>query len=210
MSRDLTALSVYPPNSEASPPFPLFHVLVAGSDRSGKTRLINHVLGPGLHNEANLEWDALPGLTSLRNPRFALHELAYVRIPEDGLETRGIAKLERLREANKMQQLSEQFHAIWFCVRVPFDNLHNALTSSELDFLRNSPTTGSKPPSFGFDKLVARLEEELSLPDNSSDDAAEQLTLQRAFVKFEESCLQDLLTVSPPIPYLRTSGSSHD
>ncbi|KAJ7053383.1 hypothetical protein C8F01DRAFT_1375262 [Mycena amicta] len=100
----------------------------------------------------------------------------------------------------------DQVHVIWLCVEIPrTDNTDKGLGSSEIEFLKQR-----KVPVIvvftRFDELVDVMEEELSLPDNSLDEGTDTLTLQRAHVRFQESCLDPLNDITPAVPYVLTSG----
>ncbi|KAJ7061188.1 hypothetical protein C8F01DRAFT_1369417 [Mycena amicta] len=188
-----------------------FHVLVVGAEGVGKSCLMRHTLGSEHQitpHSAGGDWDLAPGVSSLRNPRFVMHELGYV-LDSDPNNPEDIAKIRRFVEAKTNQPFEHQIHAIWFCVRIPFIDSLRVFTPLELEFLVQLDPQTSVPVIViftQFDSLISRLDEELSLPD--TEDAAEQLTLRRAHLKYEESCLEPLSRITPRLPYVRTSGLS--
>ncbi|KAJ7071671.1 hypothetical protein C8F01DRAFT_443079 [Mycena amicta] len=187
-----------------------FHVLVVGVKGVGKSCLLRHTLGLehqiSPHSTAGDDWDLAPGVSSPRNPRFVMHELGYVPNPDD---SEGIAKIRRFFEAKTRQPFEHQIHAIWFCVEIPFIDSLSVFTPLELEFLISLDTKIPVIVIFTqFDGLVSRLDEELSLPD--TEDVEEQLTLRRALVKFERSCLEPLSQITPILPYVRTSGLNEE
>ncbi|KAJ7055878.1 hypothetical protein C8F01DRAFT_448427 [Mycena amicta] len=187
------------------PEYLRFHVLVVGAEGVGKSCLLRHALGfehQITPHFAAGDWDLSPGVSSLKNPRFVLHELGYVSNPN---HSEGITKINRFVEGKTSQPFEHQIHAIWFCVEIPFREGLSVFTPLELEFLMQlDPKIPVIVIFTQFDGLVSRLDEELSLPD--TEDVEEQLTLRRAHLKFEESCLEPLSQLTPSLPYVRTSG----
>ncbi|KAJ7051335.1 hypothetical protein C8F01DRAFT_1237216 [Mycena amicta] len=192
---------------ETSAQCPRFHLLVMGADKAGKSSLLRHILGDYKITEhpPSGGWIMAPGVSSLRNPRFVMHELGYVLKTDDALKR--FQRAEQFLSANfTTETFEDQVHVIWLCVEVSRpDSTSNGFDSSEIEFLKQR-----KVPVIvvftRFDDLVDLMEEELSLPDNSSDDATDTLTLQRAHVRFQESCLDPLNDITPAVPYVLTSG----
>ncbi|KAJ7050636.1 hypothetical protein C8F01DRAFT_676120 [Mycena amicta] len=185
---------------------PHLHILIVGAGKVGKSCILCHALGHDYQTASypiSGQWNIAPGLTSLRNPRFVLHELL------NGQNAQKSERLHRLQEflttTGSNEPVEDRPHVIWLCVQIPFTRSHGGFDAPEAAFLAEQEVPVIVIFT-QFDRLVDKLSEELSLPDNSTDEAAEQLTVQRAHVQVRESCLDPLNEISPRLPYAITSG----
>ncbi|KAF7300077.1 hypothetical protein MKEN_01330800 [Mycena kentingensis (nom. inval.)] len=187
-------------------------VLVVGAEGAGKSTIINHILGRNnaiSHHTAERGWDLALGLSSLRNPGLVLHEL---QCPHSLDRSERLVQVAKFLQSNRAEAaLENQANVIWFCVPIPSGETRDklALTPTEIEFL-----SSQQVPRIAiftkFERLVSLLEDQLSLPDNSTEEETEALSMQRANVRFQETSSGPLGSMAPAVPYVRTFGLDQD
>ncbi|KAF7296889.1 hypothetical protein MIND_00920700 [Mycena indigotica] len=148
----------------------------------------------------------------MRNPRLVFHELSYIlpgglneARPVEVINLKTVEIVQRLLQENiNGQSLMNQIHVIWFCVRIPSGNApvltgpdHELLASHHVPRILIFPR---------YDLTVAQFDEELSLPDNISDETAERLTVQRAEAHFQDVCRSQVANLDMISAHTRTGG----
>ncbi|KAF7317605.1 hypothetical protein MKEN_00847800 [Mycena kentingensis (nom. inval.)] len=188
------------------------HVLVVGAKGAGKSTLVKRALGSGhtisQHSDESF-WEQAPGQSSLRNPRIVFHELLYT--DAENAPDR-ISQVDQFLVLNALSgHLSRTVHVIWFCAAVPYaaGPNHPALDDAEISFISRQEVPVAVIFT-QFDKVLSVMEDELSLPDNATDEDTEALTLQRSNIRFEESCVASLASLPKILPFTRTTALESD